>query len=607
MVSSVSQLLIRRLIADETVDLYLALRTPLIPEQTLRSYLRRLAITVEAQIVNGHSSDRDGPPASEVIYNGEVADVESALVLYPRRDHQENEDSENREKERESDDTEQYAHVVWKVPVFLSRPRIRLQAPSVVFLASASLDAAHPRQSSLSSSTSVYMQSCVPSGLNLLDAFADDPMLGGARPHLSALRVSRVAPVTHTREPPRLLKGLQSLKLKIFPVVHSRVRFARPNTSPPSPSLLALLEVDFTPFFDCEACLDGISLSIPDGTAEDLNTAGGMVLPLSCVAHDHLTFMYSLAPIQLGVAGTNLTRDLIISIDVSVLVSPAGPEICKPRLTMAWTTNLDFTLPLNPGFGQPMTQPIQRSHRPSQLSISGGVDVQSLISPSVSRPDAVPSLEAATARPIETAIPDFGITMTFTGPDRPVYAGEEFSWSIFVVNRSKRNPGPDGRPDSSSSAAGAPTQTARKLALFAIPKRRRNELRVARPPSIVGVPGSKRDPLIADAVLDENVVHAMQRNNLVDNTDVVCLSADVRVGPLAPNACAVVELRFLALRAGIVGIEAVRIVDLATQEHVDVRELPVMMIAENKEGSEQLSTGVVGLDIANSLVSAQAA
>jgi hypothetical protein len=34
------------------------------------------------------------------------------------------------------------------------------------------------------------------------------------------------------------------------------------------------------------------------------------------------------------------------------------------------------------------------------------------------------------------------------------------------------------------------------------------------------------------------------------------LSADTRVGPLAPGACHVVELQFLALQEGVVGLEA---------------------------------------------------
>ncbi len=83
---------------------------------------------------------------------------------------------------------------------------------------------------------------------------------------------------------------------------------------------------------------------------------------------------------------------------------------------------------------------------------------------------------------------------------------------------------------------------------------------------------------VADAVLDENVLHAMQKSSIVNATDVVCLSPDARVGPLTPGACHVVDLQFLALKAGLVGIEAIRVVDLTTQEHVDIRDLPTTMV-----------------------------
>ncbi|KAK0618550.1 TRAPP trafficking subunit Trs65-domain-containing protein [Bombardia bombarda] len=570
---------------DETAHVYLVLRTPPADEQTLRSLLRRLAITLEAQIVNTHAPDRESPPATETIFKGTVEDIEDAIILTEEPETSSQEEREDEEGEgRESEEEKRYVQAVWKLPVFLGRPRIRLQAPTIVFSASASLKISDDSDQAGGPSNG-YMESCLPSGLNLLESFADDPMLGGVKPQLSAVRVSRVAPVTQINGPPRLLKGLQKLRMKIYPAVHPRVRFSRPNTTPPSPALIALLEVDFTPFFDCEIVLNKIALKVTDGTVEDLNTQDGMGLPLSCVAHDHLTFIYRLAPQQLDVTTKSRARDLDIAIEATALVSSEGPNICLPRLTLNWTTNLDFTLPVNPGFGQPMTQPIQRSHRPSQLSIGGAGDVQSLVSPSVSRPDALPSLEASTARTTETTIQDFGITMTFTGPDQPIYAGEEFSWSVFVVNRSRQDglhpesTGPDNTPGAGAAAAGGGggTSALRKLALVAVPKRRRNELRVVRPPSTAG-PGSKREPLIADAVLDENVVHAVQRSSLVGSTELVCLSADVRVGPLAPDTCAVVELRFLALKEGIVGIEAVRIIDLGTQEHVDVRELPMVVV-----------------------------
>ncbi|KAM7222266.1 TRAPP trafficking subunit Trs65 domain containing protein [Rhypophila decipiens] len=549
---------------DETVDIYLVLRTPRVDEKALRSYLGRLAVNLEAQVVNAHTTGRDSPPSSETVYRGTVEDPDSAIVLGEELE-QINLDGQN-EKE------ETYMHAVWKLSVFLPRPRMRLQAPTVVFSASAALEPPSIRNSN--GPESGYMQSGAPAGLNLLEAFAHDPMLGGIKPQLSAVRVSRVAPVSQSKDPPQLVKAMKSLRLKIYPIVHARVRFARPNATPPSPALIAILEVDFTPFFECEAMLEKIAASVTDGIVDDLNTQDGMHLPLSCVAHDHLAFLYKLSPKQLDIVSKNPTRDLDITIEVKILVRPEEPDICTPKLTMSWTTNIDFTLPVNPGFGQPITQPIQRSHRPSQLSISGGVDTQSLISPSITRPDALPSLEAATARPIETNLPDFGITMTFTGPTEPIYAGQEFVWTIFVVNRSRPEQG--GNNNNPTKPPPHLSGAARKLALHAIPRRRRNDLRVVRPPSSGG--GTKRDPLIADAVMDENVVHAMQRSSAIDDTEIICLSADVRVGPLAPDACAVAELRFVALREGVVGVEAVRIVDLATQEHVDVRELPVVVV-----------------------------
>ncbi|KAK4101686.1 hypothetical protein N658DRAFT_566672 [Parathielavia hyrcaniae] len=572
-----------RLFFDETVDVYFILRAPYVDEDSLRSHLRRLVIALDAHVVNGVAPDREGtPPASEIVYSGEVERAEEAFVVVGEP----------------QEEGQRHAYAVWKLPVFLGRPRIRLQLPSVVFSGVASFRVHSAASGQAARSSSGYMQSCVPSGLNLLESFANDPLLGGVVPRLSAQRVSKVAPLTKPKDALHRINGLQSLKLKIYPVLHSRIRLSRPNTTPPSASLIALLEVDFTPYFDCEAILDKLTLSVTDGTVEDPNSKDGMSLPLSCVAHDHLTFLYKLAPQQWDVVSRTLARDLVVTLEVVVLVRPeAEPNRCTPRLAMTWTTALDFTPPVNPGFGQPKTTPLQRSHRPSQLSISGGVDSQPLVSPSVMRPDALPALEAATALPPAPALPDFGITMTFTSPAHPIRLGDEFAWTVFVVNRSNNNKAAENvmMPPTPSAPASVLAQhaaatAARKLMLVPIPRRRRNELRVVRPPSSsTTATGSKKNwdddgGGIADAVLDENVVHAMQRSSVVDAAELACLSADVRVGPLPPNGCAVAELRFLALREGVVGLEAVRVVDLGSQEHVDVRELPLVVVSSGGGG-----------------------
>ena len=97
---------------------------------------------------------------------------------------------------------------------------------------------------------------------------------------------------------------------------------------------------------------------------------------------------------------------------------------------------------------------------------------------------------------------------------------------------------------------------------------------MTRPPSI-----SKKDPKIADAVVDDNIIHAMQKNSAIEPTDIVCLSTDTGVGPLQRLACHEFELKFMALKEGIVDVEAVRIVDLASQEHVDIKDLPSIVVS----------------------------
>ncbi|KAK2679410.1 Trafficking protein particle complex II-specific subunit 65 [Fusarium oxysporum f. sp. vasinfectum] len=401
-----------------------------------------------------------------------------------------------------------------------------------------------------------YLQSGVPSGFNLLESFGSDAALGGVKPRLSALRVSRVTPVTRSQDVTKHIRALPQVQHKIFPVVHTRIRFSRPTTAPTSSAVIALLEVDFTSHFECEVSLDQIELSILDATVENLNNDAGMQLPLTCVSHDHITFLYRIAPRQHDVTVKNPMRELDIQISATAQVIPGR---CTPSMNMSWSTQLDFTLPVNPGYGSATAGTgIVRAHRPSQLSITGQA-VNPLVSPSIIRPDALPTLEAATSN-TDASITELGITMTFTGPSEPVYPGQVFSWTVYIVNRAtEKNSAPP-----------------RKLALVAIPKRRRGEVRMTRPPSVGGRRHGEKD--VADAVTDENVLHALQKNSSVESTDVVCLSADTRVGPLAPGACHVVELQFLALQEGVVGLEAMRVVDLGSQEHVDIRDLPTMLV-----------------------------
>lgn len=600
---------------DETVNVVLMLKMPWMEEKALQAQLSRLVLSVEAQVVNASSSGSSSPPASDTIFTGTVQDVSDPFILV---DEEEASGSESEDGEGGAGGSGQFVYAVWKLPVTIGRPRIRLQGPSVVVTASATLGS-EPK-ADLAATREGYLPSGMASGFNLLEAFKGDPGLGGVRPQLSALRVSKVAPLARQQDRTRHIRALPHIRLPVHPVLHTRVRFSRPNALPIGPAVIAILEVDFTPHFDCEVLLDRITLSIPNAAVEPLG-ADDMPLPVPCVAHDHLTFLYHLSPEPATASGattpsTSSLRDLEISISATAQLAPG---VCTPIMAMQWTASVDFSVPVNPSFSGPsfgQGGSIQRAHRPSQLSIgsmaaavagsgpggAGGGGMVPLKTPAITRPDALPTLEATASARADASLPELGITLSLTAPSEPVRLGDTFTWAVHVVNRVAPLP-PGAKHDSAGSDGGPPRHAPRKFAVLAVPRRRRSDSvgRTVRPLSSssrrrgasmgtglgvswdpaeagVGAPINPDTMDVADAVVDDNILHAVQKNALIQTADLVCLSPDTLVGPVAPGACHVVDLQFLALKEGLVSIEAIRVIDLATQDHVDIRHLPTVMV-----------------------------
>jgi hypothetical protein len=526
------------------VSVYIVLQTPYFDEEALRSYLARLVVGLEARVVNGHTSEiPEGPNSQEVIFSGSPEPAEDPLIIV--------QGSGNSDK---SDD-EGHVLVLWRVSVLLSRPgRLRVQSPSIVFSATANLKPAEQVQ--LQIREEEYLSSRLPAGFNLLESFNNDPALAGVKPRLSALRVSRVIPATRVaRDLLRPLKNISRRSIRVVPTFSTRVRYARPSTTPNDLSIIASVDVDIAPFAGLEIVLENVTFTITGGIVEDLNKIQGMILPLTCLPRDDVTFLYRVRPDEMDSINHSYVKAAQIFVTAKVTVS----DTCKPQISVRWQTSIDFTPPLNPGYGQP-SQPIQRDHRPAQISISS-IDTIAPAAPlAISRPDALPSIEITTRHQRSiSSVPDFGVTMTFistTGPKDIIKPGEPFAWEVFIVNRSERP---------------------RKLALIVIPKRRRTERIITNRPPSTG--DTRKDPNVADAVLDENILHAMQKHAAMEPADIICFSTDIRIGPLAPSACHTVELRFMALRSGVVELDAVRVIDLATQEHVDIKDLPSIVVS----------------------------
>lgn len=542
--------------SDETLSVYVALQTPHFDESAVRPYLDRLVITLEARIVNAPSEGQNTQPNHETIYSGSIDQVKDAPIVIssPGKD-----DSKG-------------LLVLWRFEVLLSRPaRLRLQSPSVVFAMAAHLKTSEQLQERIRQKE--YLPSQVPSGINLLESFNSDPELGIIKPKLSALRVSAVKPATPGEDSNRPIQIKSQRPLRILPAFHVRTRYTRPTGTTSEPTILASLDVETTAWAGEYATLKSVNFDLSDGIVEDMNEVSGFTLPMKCLPRDDLTFLYRLfrSPLeQLPIS----QKALNISITATIHVSPT----CNPTISMSWPTTVDFSQQLNPSAGfSHTTGALQRDRRPSQLlSTAPHHDPLSpAISLALTKPDALPNFDVQTKHTRSISVDGLGLSITFTGPSTPVKVGEHFTWSISVVNKS-----PQPR-----KLALVPI-IHRKLASAHRPPTNRPLSTSYRPKSRDGADQVERD--LAEAVLDENILHAALKAASLESAGMVSLSTDVRIGPLARDACQMAELKFVALKAGLQGLEAVRVVDLGTQEQhsADVRELPVVVV----EGAE------IGLD-----------
>lgn len=52
---------------------------------------------------------------------------------------------------------------------------------------------------------------------------------------------------------------------------------------------------------------------------------------------------------------------------------------------------------------------------------------------------------------------------------------------------------------------------------------------------------------------------------------------------LSPGSCYTANLNFIALSAGALSVESVRVIDLATNETADIRDLPSIVAVEKED------------------------
>ena len=507
----------------------------------MKALLARLDVTVNVWALNILSSEGvpDGTGnARDLVYSAVVEKTDDPVILV-----------KGDEKDEHGDVS---VLVLWETSVVLNRPQIRFQTPAISIVASATLPLAS-KTGKLSSED--YLPSFQPLEHNIFEPLKNVKAFKNSPPYLAASRLERVLPHAPNEAKSLSVQEMVPRTIPIIPAVSARTRFTRMPTPSGSFDTIASLDFEVTPFVRLDVLLEQAKVSMSSGKVEALIP---IELPLKCSSKDCITFIYKLYQNQkpvgpaLPVLPLNNTSSLEFVIQARVQVS----QICISTINITWSTNIDFSQALNPSFGPP-SQPINRQKRPTSLPFA--------LQPSTS---ITPTLT--------TTYRSTSLTIAITAPSHPVTVNTPFIWRIFVRN--------------------ATSQPA-KLALIPLPRiprattsRDAYTRRHAPKSSTASFHPSERrhtrsaednDLDIAQAVCDENIVYALQHSQGMErDTEIVSLTAELRIGPLPAGCVHESVVRMVAVKRGFLKVEAVRIVDLTKESEegvgliTDVRELP---------------------------------
>ena len=332
----------------------------------------------------------------------------------------------------------------------------------------------------------------MPTALNLLQSFENDPALAGIHPRLSAMRINKIAPTAPiAREIVRPIRNGQRPLYRVLPPLIWRMRYARLQTPLSDLSLVASLDLEIAQFAPYDVQISKIAVSLHGGHVQPLAAQrdGGQIYKPG----DQLTYLYMIKP-ELAPDGTpslgNKGHFLTLNLEAEVFMS----KRCRPKIAVEWLTPVDFT--------NKRTSSLIRAAQ--RLSSSIGHNAKAL------NPDSLPAHDTQSQQDQGEADNTINITITVSGPPK-VVVGDVFSWDVFIINRSDKT---------------------RRLAVLVIPKRKRDFESRSRPSTASGAGGNTTtgQDLVAPAVVDENVVYARQKSARMETAELICLTTDIRLG-----------------------------------------------------------------------------
>lgn len=554
---------------------------PTCSEEKLHSYISNIELRVDAWAAAVSSIDSrsptDGSPNRDLIASVHITKIDDPFTLV---------------RDSEGDVVLQ---LVWEARIDLARPRIRALHQTITLLPLATVQGSEDKVED-----GDFVEPFTALEFNVLEPLSNLPGLE-EYPYLPASRLEKYTSPMTKKEDKIRLKHTPSSPLPAYAVVMPRLKYVKVNTSMPHPSTLASLDIDMIPIFDTSGVIEAVDVSMASGKAVAMMPDS---LPVSWRSKDCLSFLYELRPASAQTevvtmdpttpsTGVNPNID---TLSITILVKVKSSADTSTKIKMSWNANVDFSLALNPTYGAP-SQPLQRTNRPSSLNFAPYPDASKALKAPHKITTSLTSTRSASTnlqhQVIPTSIPrsePSTIEVSFVADTQSARVNVPFSWKVLIANNSPR---PVKLAIVPLPRIQRPTNTTQQYTKRHAPKASNASLPPAHRLSSQALKGHSRSSLsTAKAVVDEQVLYGLHHqaaSAAPNETELVSLTAEIRIGPLGAGQCHETEIQFVAYKTGIFSIDAIRIVDLAKEAEGavgminDIRELPDIFVIEDAE------------------------
>lgn len=346
---------------------------------------------------------------------------------------------------------------------------------------------------------------------NILQSLCNDAELGRYTPHLSAKRLLTLQPVPSDLSTPSRSKKHAR---RTFPCKSAIALRIKSTLLSGADRALVTLDIEATleNNNDKWVVVDEIVANTADGGK--LTALGAVSTPIKLRTREQLALVFELSPSTFNASAT-------APVDLSMLLRPQSSIdglVEGPKIRSKWATMIRVRQdPLKAEGQRPSSQLMSPKSAHATERISHRFSTQTI------------------ANSRQTSHPFEGIHLTLTAPSS-CHLGETVTLSAALTNQT----------------------TQHKALLIQVPSVANSAKQLPKLPP--------QDERRSSGFSFQTQSHSQ----LHSNTQLMCLSSEARVGSLAPTATRSLNLHFVALATGTISLRDLRIIDLQTNQAVDV-------------------------------------